>query len=80
MKSLDEKAEEPAKQDEEEGDPYDLGRKLLFVKASIISVLVLGQRILDRRRLELIALPRFEVPRHEGGSLNDGHRRKTRKG
>jgi hypothetical protein len=56
------------------------GGKLLFVKASIISVLVLGQRIPDRRRLELITFPRFEVPRHEGGSLNVGHHRKTREG
>jgi len=55
MKSLDEKAEEPAKQDEEKGDPHDLGGNLLFVKASIISVLVLGQPTLDMRRLELIA-------------------------
>jgi len=87
MKSFDAKAGKPATHDEEEGDllsdsqfpSHDLGGKLLFVKPSIISVLILGQRILDKRRLGLKS-PCFQVPRHEGGSPNDVHNRKTRKG
>jgi hypothetical protein len=61
MKSFDEKAGKPTTHDEEEGDllndsqfpSHDMGGKLFFVKPSIISVLILGQRILDKRRLGL---------------------------